>query len=204
MPQESPAVQVAYCTTEVPSEVQIDCNQSIYFLTTFYTSLEEGFSPTAAEELYSDCALAVSELGQSHREEWRQLWANGRLEIVGNSVLAGKVNASLYELFSNVREDWSYGMSPGGIASNAYNGHVFWDQETWMQPNILLLQQPIAHSLLDYRINRVPQAQEKAIHHGLSGGPPLLSSLSTLFCIHRSVLPSCCNSKCSWDLAKVA
>lgn len=165
----SPIVQVAYCTTEVPPRVKIECGQTLFFLTTFYTSLEEEYSPTAAEELYSECALSASELSQYHREEWRLLWESGRLEIVGNSILAGKVNASLYELFSNVRDDWSYGMSPGGISSNAYNGHIFWDQETWMLPNMLLLQQPMAKSLLEYRISRIPQAQEKAIHHGFAG-----------------------------------
>ena len=29
-----------------------------------------------------------------------------------------------------------YSLSPGGLASNAYNGHTFWDCETWMYPSL--------------------------------------------------------------------
>lgn len=71
---------------------------------------------------------------------------------------------------SNLREDWSFGVSPGGIGTNAYNGHVFWDMETWVYPSILILQPIMAESLLNYRINRTSQAIQKASYYKLDGG----------------------------------
>jgi trehalose/maltose hydrolase-like predicted phosphorylase len=71
---------------------------------------------------------------------------------------------------SSLRADWPWSTSPGGLASNAYNGHgachctegwfgpgeltvrtVFWDAETWMYPPVLLLQRDLAASMLAYR-----------------------------------------------------
>ena len=61
-----------------------------------------------------------------------------------------------------MREDTPFSLSPGGLPSNAYLGHAFWDCETWMFPPLLLWHPPIARSLLQYRHDRIPQAREKA------------------------------------------
>ena len=34
-------------------------------------------------------------------------------------------NASLFAILSSLREEWAYGLAPGGL-TNAYNGHSFW------------------------------------------------------------------------------
>lgn len=54
------------------------------------------------------------------------------------------VFALLFFSFFAHRADWSHGISPGGAASDAYNGHMFWDMETWMYPPVSILQQEIA------------------------------------------------------------
>ena len=41
-------------------------------------------------------------------------------------------------------------MTSGGLASNSYNGHTFWDCETWMYPSLLMFDPEIAGSLLQY------------------------------------------------------
>lgn len=72
---------------------------------------------------------------------------------------------------SNIRADWPHSLSPGGISTNGYNGHVgyikncicfcflflllfvitfllskqtFWDAETWMYPTLLLFYPSLA------------------------------------------------------------
>jgi len=73
------------------------------------------------------------------------------------------VNTSLYYLLSSVRHDVVHSLSPGGLASNGYNGHTFWDCETWMYPPFLVWHPDIAESLLAYRIERLPNARAKAL-----------------------------------------
>ena len=67
---------------------------------------------------------------------WRQRWAAGRIEIAGDLALAQTTNSSLYFLLSAIREDWEYGLSPGGLASSAYHGHVFWVSDIAMPREI--------------------------------------------------------------------
>lgn len=63
-----------------------------------------------------------------------------------------------------------YGLSPGSLARGAnwtdYQGHVFWDMETWMYPPILVLFPDLARDMLSYRIYGGKGARAKAREHG--------------------------------------
>jgi len=72
-------------------------------------------------------------------------------------------------IYTSIRDDFPYGISPGGIPTDAYNGHMFWDMETWMYPNFLLLNPALAESMLEYRFLRNQTAQEFAKKSGYSG-----------------------------------
>jgi len=100
-----------------------------------------------------------------HEGAWAELWKSG-LEVKGRRDVAQAVNASIYYLLSSLREDTVHSLSPGGLASNAYNGHTFWDTETWMLPPLLLWHPRLAASLLQYRIDRVDAARHKAQSYG--------------------------------------
>lgn len=50
-----------------------------------------------------------------------------------------------------------------------YNGHIFWDTELWMFPPLLLFNQDIARSLVNYRFDRLPQAEQRAMNYGYDG-----------------------------------
>ena len=102
-----------------------------------------------------------------HTAAWLARSNDGRIEVAGDLPLAQAINASLYYIRSSIRPDWYYGMSPGGLASDGsvlimwlvfvvmiyvhtirYNGHSFWDVETWMYPSILMLEPQSAVSLV--------------------------------------------------------
>jgi trehalose/maltose hydrolase-like predicted phosphorylase len=86
-------------------------------------------------------------------------------EIGGDLALSQVVNASLYYILSSIRSDWDFSLSPGGLASNSYNGHVFWDAETWMYPPLLILHPEIAASMIRYRFNTRNGAIDKALSY---------------------------------------
>jgi trehalose/maltose hydrolase-like predicted phosphorylase len=56
-----------------------------------------------------------------------------------------------------------------GLSSLNYNGHIFWDTELWMFPPLLVFNQDIAHSLLNYRVDRLGKAKQKAKNFGYEG-----------------------------------
>ena len=112
--------------------------------------------------------MSTEELWAAHVRAWDEVWVGG-IEIEGNLTVAQTVNSSLFYILSAIREDMPTGVSPGGLARNDYNGHSFWDCETWMFPNCVFLYPALAESLANYRFQRLPAAYERARLHGYHG-----------------------------------
>ncbi len=108
------------------------------------------------------------ELLNKHKIEWNELWKSD-IVIEGDIESQLDVRLALYHLYSFAREDSDLSISPMGLSSRGYNGHVFWDTELWMYPPLLLLNQNIAKSTLNYRFNRIGQAKERASNYGFDG-----------------------------------
>ena len=103
-----------------------------------------------------------------HKELWEELW-EGDIEITGDLQSQHDIRLALYHLYSFSRANSNLSISPMGLSSQGYNGHVFWDTELWMYPPLLLLNQDIALSLLNYRSDRLEKAKQKASLFGYSG-----------------------------------
>jgi hypothetical protein len=71
--------------------------------------------------------------------------------------------SSFYYLASSIRPDWPTGVSPGGIASNSYQGAVFMDMDFWMMPSLYFLSPPLAEALVEYRYVSVASGTEAKI-----------------------------------------
>lgn len=50
-----------------------------------------------------------------------------------------------------------------------YYGHVFWDQETWMFPPVLMLHTDLGKALVKTRIRTLDSAKEYASSRGYAG-----------------------------------
>ncbi len=99
---------------------------------------------------------------------WAQLWA-GRIDVLGNSTLANDVNASEFYLWSSTRDGVDWSVSPAGLSSNGYDGHIFWDAETWMFPTLLAQHPTLAAAMESYRFDRLPPAIQHAAATGNQG-----------------------------------
>ncbi|CAD7965039.1 unnamed protein product [Amoebophrya sp. A120] len=106
-------------------------------------------------------SVTPAQLFQEHVQTWAELWKSG-VEIEGEEEIEKTAMAGLYWLLQHYRADTYWSSSPGGIATNSYNGHVFWDTELWMFPPLLLWHPGIAKAALQYRLNTVPGARARA------------------------------------------
>jgi trehalose/maltose hydrolase-like predicted phosphorylase len=109
-----------------------------------------------------DSLLAAS------KAAWASLW-RGRIEIRGNRTLATDVNASQFYLWSSTRDGVDWSVSPAGLSSNGYDGHIFWDAETWMYPSLLAQHPDLAAGMNNYRFARLTQAEQHATATGSAG-----------------------------------
>jgi trehalose/maltose hydrolase-like predicted phosphorylase len=118
-------------------------------------------------------ALAAAQAGFAslHRADaaaWARLWA-GRIDIEGNRALANEVNASEFYLWSSTRSGVNWSISPAGLSSNGYDGHIFWDAETWMHPALLAQHPALAAGMDAYRFARLRTAEQHARATGWRG-----------------------------------
>jgi trehalose/maltose hydrolase-like predicted phosphorylase len=116
----------------------------------------------AGEAAGYDAALTAN------RVAWAALW-NGRIDVLGNNTVATDVNASEFYLWSNTRDGVDWSISPAGLSSNGYDGHIFWDAETWMYPSLLAQHPDLAAGMDAYRFSRLTEAQQHATATGFAG-----------------------------------
>lgn len=105
---------------------------------------------------------------KAHEREWERLWQSD-IVIEGDPESQLDVRSCLYHLYAFVGEDNRLSPSPMGLSSDGYNRHVFWDTEIWMFPPLLMLNQQMAKSCVDYRIDRIPAAEKRARMFGYQG-----------------------------------
>ena len=120
----------------------------------------------AQAEAASAAAAGYAAALTANQAAWAALW-NGRIDVLGNNTVATDVNASEFYLWSNTRDGVDWSISPAGLSSNGYDGHIFWDAETWMYPSLLAQHPDLAAGMNAYRFNRLTEAQQHADRHRL-------------------------------------
>ncbi len=108
------------------------------------------------------------DLLSQHNKLWEDLW-KGDIIIEGDLQSQLDIRLALYHLYAFSRGDSDLSIAPMGLSSQGYNGHIFWDTELWMYPPLLVLNQDIARSLVNYRSDRLDIAKKKAINFGYKG-----------------------------------
>ncbi|HZE30003.1 MAG TPA: glycosyl hydrolase family 65 protein [Actinoallomurus sp.] len=92
---------------------------------------------------------------------WSRLWQS-TISIPGDTTMTAQIHASMFYLLASMRAGVTWSASPGGLSSDGYNGHVFWDMETWMYPSLLAQYPDIALGANTYRQKLLPAAEAAA------------------------------------------
>ena len=169
-----PPSVVGVAATPVPVNISFSSTKpSATFLAVYRSSLEDGITQasaasTAVTDLAKYTAQQPNSLLASHIAMWAELWESG-VEVKGNATIAATVNVTFYAILSSLRDDTPLGCSPSGLSRNNYEGHSFWDCETWIFPSLVLQWPAIAQSMTQYRFDRLYPAQQRAKVRGLQG-----------------------------------
>ena len=158
-------------TRELFFSIQLKKGETFCFsLVGSVCSSRDFFDPYNEAERQVIYALHEGEeaLMQAHYRLWDELW-QGDIRIEGDDNAQRIVRFALFNLYSSCRGGSRLSIPPMGLSLQGYNGHIFWDTELWMYPPMLLLNQDIARSMLDYRFDRLPAARKKALAYGYRG-----------------------------------
>ncbi len=105
---------------------------------------------------------------QAHSAAWEQLW-EGAIDIEGDDHAQAVVRSAQYAVLSSMRAGSGWSVSPMGLSSRGYGGHIFWDADIWIYPAVLLTHPELAQGCVNYRCNRLDGARAKASQYGYEG-----------------------------------
>ena len=123
-------------------------------------------------EKAADAALTAGfdALAAEQKEELDAFWASVGLEIEGDDALLLGMRFNLFHLFQAAGRDGRTNVCAKGLTGEGYEGHYFWDTETYMLPFFDSTQPQIARKLLEYRYSILPLARQRAREMGHAVG----------------------------------
>jgi trehalose/maltose hydrolase-like predicted phosphorylase len=116
---------------------------------------------SAAATAETAAAAGYAQAVRSNNSAWAALWTSN-ISIPGDSTTTAQIRAAMFYLLESMRAGVTWSTSPGGLSSDGYNGHVFWDMETWMYPALLAQYPDIAVGADTYRQKLLPEAEAAA------------------------------------------
>jgi trehalose/maltose hydrolase-like predicted phosphorylase len=121
------------------------------------TTPQQAAATTAASAAKDGYKQALA----GNSKAWSKLWQSS-ISVPGDSAMSAQIHASMFYLLASMRAGVTWSTSPGGLSSDGYNGHVFWDMETWMYPALLAQYPDIAQTANTYRQKLLPAAEAAA------------------------------------------
>ena len=108
----------------------------------------------------------VSKRLREHEAVWADLWKSDIL--IDDDELQKSVHSDLFYLLENSADDGDSPMTACGFTPN-YLHHVFWDNDSWDFPVMLMMHPERARSQISFRYTTLPAALERARQNGFKG-----------------------------------
>eukprot|EP01059_Diplonema_ambulator_P008627 TRINITY_DN18289_c0_g1_i1.p1 TRINITY_DN18289_c0_g1~~TRINITY_DN18289_c0_g1_i1.p1 ORF type:complete len:848 (+),score=236.78 TRINITY_DN18289_c0_g1_i1:252-2546(+) len=170
------------------------------------------FSTTVEGDTLTPPPPPRGDLFATHLQEWSKLLDTGidiwpsavptnatvALDGLGlnfntGEAIARHVNASIYFLRSSIRADWTHGVSPGGIATQNYQGAIFFDMDWYIAPPLRLLHPELARGILQYRYLSLNESKKIATLFGYKG------AMFAWTAAHKGSPFGCCDGKGGYE-----
>lgn len=127
---------------------------------------EPGEAVARAEQAW---AVGVDALLAEQRRTWAARWDSGDVAVEGDAHLQLAVRLALFHLVGSTAGAGEAAVGARGLTGHGYCGHVFWDADTFVLPFLAATHPPAARAMLQYRVRRLPAAQEVARALGREG-----------------------------------
>ncbi len=104
-----------------------------------------------------------------HRRAWAQRWERADVRIDGDPELQLAVRLALFHLIGSAADVGEAAVGARGLTGRGYRGHVFWDSDVFVLPFLAATHPAAARAILEYRVRRIPAAQQAARAAGRRG-----------------------------------
>lgn len=129
-----------------------------------YTAARNADAETLRREAKALCKGApdFDALAEEQRAFLDAFWENAWLEIRGDDALLQGLRFNLFHLLQAAGRDGLRNIAAKGLTGEGYEGHTFWDTESYILPVFIHTDPALARKLLEYRYAMLPQARERA------------------------------------------
>jgi alpha,alpha-trehalose phosphorylase len=137
-----------------------------------------GWSSTRSRPAVHDQVAAA--LALARLTGWEQLlaeqraylddfWAGADVEVTGDPEIQQAVRFALFQVLQAAARAEERPVAAKGLTGPGYDGHTFWDTETFVLPVLTYTQPAAAADVLRWRHSVLPLARERAADLGLKG-----------------------------------
>ena len=122
-----------------------------------------------------DAALAAARHGgwdtllNEQRDYLANFWRAGDVEIDGDEEIQQAVRFALFALFQAATRAEQRAIPAKGLTGNGYDGHAFWDTESFVLQVLSYLDAGCVAHALRWRHSTLPDARDRAAQLGLKG-----------------------------------
>lgn len=100
---------------------------------------------------------------KAQEEYMKNFWSNCEMEIDGDDDMNSAVAFNMYELLQSSAKDAYASIAAKGMSGEGYEGHYFWDTETFIMPFFTLTNPDLSKMLLRYRYKTLDKAKTNAV-----------------------------------------
>jgi alpha,alpha-trehalose phosphorylase len=104
-----------------------------------------------------------------HEREVRNFWERSEVVWEGGPHSQLALHFSLFNILQATLRSEGHGVPAKGLTGTGYEGHYFWDTETYVLPFLIHTSPEIARNLLMHRVRMLPAARRRAREVGCSG-----------------------------------
>lgn len=117
-------------------------------------------------------AAGADALLAEQAQAWSAIWAGTRFTLA-DPVAEGALRHGLFQIAQAVRRDGRGSIAAKGQTGEGYEGHIFWDAETYALPFLIHTQPAMARAALAWRVAGLDAARQNARDLGHEAGAVL-------------------------------
>ena len=116
----------------------------------------------------AEAAGHAAALGE-HEREVRAFWERSDVVLDAAPAAQQAMHFNLFSLLQASHRSEGHGVPAKGLTGTGYEGHYFWDTETYLLPFLIHTSPSVARSLLMHRVRMLPDARRRAREVGCAG-----------------------------------
>lgn len=154
-------VEVIYQVAAVP-DVPITLTKYIAVVTSLENAQEKDLAPLAQREVLEAAETGFERMKKSQGDFLDDFWRRSDVVIDGDPAIQQGIRFNIFHLLQSVGRSGKNNIAAKGLTGEGYEGHYFWDTETYIMPFFLYTHPEISRKLLEFRYHTLNQARRRA------------------------------------------